>query len=67
MRLVVSAVTGALIGFAVFAVGTANADPAPPGPTTTATSTSDDLADMVMEVIDQGAAPTATPVPAPPG
>jgi hypothetical protein len=48
-------------------VGTANAEPSQPGPTTT--STSDDLADMVMGVIEHGSVPvpTTTPPPAPPG
>jgi hypothetical protein len=64
MRLVLA---GVLIGLAAFAVGTANAEPSQPGPTTT--STSDDLADMVMGVIEHGSVPvpTTTPVPAPPG
>jgi hypothetical protein len=44
---------------------TANADPAPPTPTT---SSSDDLADMVMDAIQHGGplAPTTTAVPVPP-
>ncbi len=69
MRSLLSAVAGVLIGVSAFAVGTASAQPsqpgpAPPGPTT---STSDELADMVMDVIEHGgpAAPTTTPVPAP--
>ena len=68
MRWLLSAVAGALIGFCAFAIGTAGAEPTPspaPGPTT---SSSDDLADMVMDAIQHGgpAAPTTTPVPAPP-
>ena len=69
MRWVLSAVAGVVLGLMMFAVGTTNAQPAvptptPPGP---ATSTSDELADMVMEVIENGApaAPTTTPVAAP--
>ena len=62
-RLVVSAVM-VLIGLAGLAGGTAAADPtpppAPPG------STSDELADMVMDALQPGSgAPTTTPV-APP-
>jgi hypothetical protein len=48
-------------------VGAAHADPSSPGTGPTTTSTSDELADMVMGVIDKGrgAAPTTTVVPAP--
>ena len=68
MRWLLSAAAGALIGLSAFAIGTASAEPTPPpapGPTT---SSSDDLADMVMDAIQHGgpAAPTTTPVPAPP-
>jgi hypothetical protein len=68
MRWVMAALAGAAIGLSVFAVGTASAEPtqAPaPGP---ATSTSDDLADMVMDVIEHGSvlAPTTTAAPMPP-
>ncbi len=54
----------------LFTIGTANAEPTqPPAPEPAATSTSDELADMVMDVIERGGgtAPTTTPVPAPPG
>jgi hypothetical protein len=66
MRWVLAAM--AVIGLSAFAIGTASAEPTPPpapGPTT---SSSDDLADMVMDTIQHGgpAAPTTTPVPAPP-
>jgi hypothetical protein len=66
MRWLMSAVAGVLIGLSVFAAGAAGAEPAQPGPTTT--STSDELADMVLGVIahEGVAAPTTTPVPAPP-
>jgi hypothetical protein len=55
-----------LIGLSVFATGVASAEPVQPGPTTT--STSDELADMVLDVVEHGAVPvpTTTPVPAPP-
>jgi hypothetical protein len=66
MRWLLAAVTGVLIGLSTVAVGTANAEPSQPGPTPT--STSDELADMVLDVIEHGgaAAPTTTPAPAPP-
>jgi hypothetical protein len=65
MRWLLAAVAGVLIGLSVLMAATAAADPAPPTPTT---SSSDELADMVMDVIEHGApaAPTTTPVPAPP-
>jgi hypothetical protein len=68
MRWVLAALAGAAIGLWVFAIGTASAEPtqtAAPGP---ATSSSDDLTDMVMDVIEHGsvAAPTTTPAPVPP-
>lgn len=64
--LVLSTVAGALIGVSVFAAGTAGAEPAQPGPTTT--SSSDELTDMVLDVVEHGAVapPTTTPVPTPP-
>jgi hypothetical protein len=65
MRWLLAAVAGVLIGVSAPLAATADADPAPPTPTT---SSSDELADMVMDAIRQGgpAAPTTTPVPAPP-
>jgi hypothetical protein len=65
MRWLWSAVAAVLIGLPLFAVGTASAEPAQPGPTTT--STSDELADMVLDVVEHGGVtvPTTTPVPAP--
>jgi hypothetical protein len=65
MRWLLSAVAGAVIGLSAFAIGTASAEPTSPpvpGPTT---SSSDDLADMVMDAIQHGgpAAPTTTPAP----
>ena len=69
MRWLVSAAAGAVIGLSAFAIVTASAEPTqPPAPGPATTSTSDDLADMVMDVIQHGgpAAPPTTPVPAPP-
>ena len=68
MRWMLAALAGAAIGLSVFANGIAGAEPTQtpaPGP---ATSTSDDLADMVMDVIEHGsdAAPTTTAAPTPP-
>jgi hypothetical protein len=65
MRWLMAVVAGVLIGLSALAVATADADPAPPTPTT---SSSDDLADMVMDAIQHGgaAAPTTTPLAAPP-
>jgi hypothetical protein len=68
VRWVFAAVAGAAIGLSAFAIGTASAEPAqPPPPGPVPTSTSDDLADMVMDVIqhDGLAAPTTTVAPAP--
>ncbi len=67
MRWLLSAATGVVIGLSAFAIGTANADPTPPPVPDPTTSSSDDLADMVMDAIQHGgpAAPTTTPVPPP--
>jgi hypothetical protein len=67
MRWLLATVAGALIGLSTFAIGTASAEPTQP-PAPGPTSTSDELADMVLDVIQHGspAAPTTTPVPAPP-
>jgi hypothetical protein len=68
MRRLLSALAGAVIGLSAFAIGTASAEPTqPPAPGPTM-SNSDELADMVMDAIQHGgpAAPTTTPVPAPP-
>jgi hypothetical protein len=66
LRSLVPAAIAGLVGFAPFVVAAAHADPADSG-STTQTSTTDELADMVMDVIQKGApsAPTTTPVPAP--
>lgn len=69
MRWLLFAVAGAVIGLSAFAIGTASADPTqPPAPAPSTTSTSDELTDMVMDAIQHGgpAAPSTTPVPAPP-
>jgi hypothetical protein len=69
MRWLLSAAAGAAIGLSAFVIGTASAEPTqPPAPGPATTSTSDDLADMVMDVIQQGgpAAPTTTPALPPP-
>ena len=67
MRCVLTAVAGILAGASVFAVGPASAQPAPPPGPIQPGSTSDELADMVMDVIEDGgsAVPTTTPLPAP--
>jgi hypothetical protein len=66
MRLLVSAVLVS-IGLTGLAGGVAAAEPPSPAPTPPATSTDDELADMVMDAIANGpAAPITTPVPAPP-
>ena len=67
MRWVWSAAAGVVFGLSVLAIGTANAEPTPSPAPAPGTSSSDELADMVMDVIQHGgpAAPTTTPVPAP--
>jgi hypothetical protein len=59
-RWLVSAAVGVLLGFSALGVGTAHADPADTGSTTT-TSTPGELADMVMDVIEHGGVGTPTP------
>jgi hypothetical protein len=69
MRWVLPTLAGALIVLSAFGLRTAGAEPTQaPAPGPAATSTSDELADMVMDVIQHGgpAAPTTNPVPAPP-
>jgi hypothetical protein len=68
MRWALAVFAGAAIGLSVFGIGPAGADPTQtptPGPST---SSSDDLADMVMDVIERGSAdaPSASAAPAPP-
>jgi hypothetical protein len=65
MRLLVP-VAVVLIGLAGLAGGTAGAQPTTPAPAPPG-STSDELADMVMDAIQPGSgAPTTTPVAPPP-
>ena len=69
MRWLWPVAAGVLIGLSGLTMSPASAEPTqPPAPGPTTTSTSDELADMVMDVIQHGApaAPTTTPVPAPP-
>ena len=69
MRCVLTAVAGLLAGASVFAAGPASAQPVSPPPPVPIqpVSTTDELADMVMDVIEGGgpAVPTTTPLPAP--
>ena len=69
MRWVLTAVAGILIGASAFMMGPANAQPVSPPPPVPIQpgSTTDELADMVMDVIEGGgpAVPTTTPLPAP--
>jgi hypothetical protein len=66
-RWVLTAVAGILIGASAVTAGWANAQPAPPPEPVQPASTTDELADMVMDVIEGGgqAVPTTTPLPAP--
>ena len=65
MRWLLSAAAGAVIGLSAFTIGAASAQPTqPPAPGPATTSTSDDLADVIQH--GGPAAPTTTPVPAPP-
>jgi hypothetical protein len=62
-----AATVAVLLGALALAGGIASAAPPPspaPGPVTT--SSPDEIADMVMDAIQQTGAPTTTPVPAPP-
>jgi hypothetical protein len=62
-----STAVGLLLCASALAMGSAAAQPIPtppPGPTQP-TSTSDELADMVMDVIEHGGIPATTPVPSP--
>ena len=69
MRWLFATAAAVLIGVSASSASTAGAQPVPappPGPAQPG-STSDELADMVMDVIEHGAPviPTTTPVPAP--
>lgn len=64
------AVIVGLAAAVALAPSSATAQPAPADPAgPSATSTTDELADMVMDVVEHGGPPmpTTTPVPAPPG
>lgn len=66
MRLLLSALA-VLFGLSGPMGGIADAQPSTPAPTPAPASTNDELADMVMDAIDHGSAPTTTPpVPPPP-
>lgn len=69
MRWLFAVVAGVLIGISAVATSSANAQPVPPPPPgpTQPGSTTDELADMVLDVIEHGspAVPTTTPSPAP--
>ena len=69
MRWLSAVVAGVLIGISAVAIGSANAQPVPPPPPGPIQpgSTDQELADMVMDVIENGgpAVPTTTPLPAP--
>lgn len=57
----------ALFGALAWAGGVAAAAPRPtPAPVPPTTSSSDEIADMVMDAIQQSPPPPSTPVPAPP-
>ncbi len=65
-RWVVSVGAGWLV-LAALSAGTASAEPTTAAPPPPATSTPDELADMVMDAMGHGAsAPSTTAVPAPP-
>ena len=69
MRWLSAVVAGVLIGISAVAIGSANAQPVPPPPPGPIQpgSTDEELADMVMDVIEDRDAtvPTTTPLPAP--
>jgi hypothetical protein len=63
VRRVSAVAIGLLIGLSGTGMAVANAQPAQPDPNTT--STTDELTDMVLDVIEHSAAPATTPAPAP--
>jgi hypothetical protein len=73
MRWLFAAVTGVLIGISVVASASGTSahaqplPPPPPTPTQPGSSTTEELADMVLDAIehDSTAPPTSTPVPQP--
>jgi len=66
MRWLFTTAVGGLIGVSASTAGAQPLPAPPPGPAQPG-STSDELADMVMDVIEHGAPsiPTTTPMPAP--
>lgn len=66
MRRIIAVVAGVFVGSMV-AAGPAHAQPASPTPVppAPATSSSEELADMVLDAIDHNAAPTPTVAPQP--
>ncbi|MDG5484618.1 hypothetical protein [Mycolicibacterium gadium] len=69
MRWLFAVVAGMLIGVSAIATSPANAQPVPPPPPPTqpGSSSTEELADMVLDAIEQdsSAAPSTTPVPQP--
>lgn len=69
MRWLFAVVAGMLIGISAIATSSANAQPVPPPPPPTqpGSSSTEELADMVLDAIehDSVTAPTTTPVPQP--
>ena len=69
MRWLFAVVAGMLIGISALATSPANAQPVPPPPPPTqpGSSSTEELADMVLDAIehDSAAAPSTTPVPQP--
>jgi hypothetical protein len=69
MRWLFAVVAGVLIGLSAIAASPANAQPVPPPPPPTqpGSSTTEELADMVLDAIehDSPSAPGAMPVPQP--
>jgi len=70
MRWLFAVVAGVLIGISAVATSPANAQPVPPpppGPVQPGSSTTEELADMVLDAIehDSPATLTTTPVPQP--
>jgi hypothetical protein len=64
-----SGIAAVLVGLSIGTTGQAAADQPKPTPSPANTSSTDEIADMVMDAIEQddGTAPTASGVPAPSG
>jgi len=67
MRSFFAVVVGALIGISVVATSSANAQPIPPPPPGPGQpgSTTEELAEMVLDAIEHEGVPTTTAVPGP--